>query len=114
MVHINKVMNAVAKYVDTDLVPKLDGWQKWIFGAGVGLLMSGLPSKVDELRKMPIISFMGVIDDKGMVDVERLFNELMKQARKSSITVDLSKMMLPTLTLDHTDVEKIYRYIQEG
>ena len=114
MVHINKVMNAFAKYVDNDLVPKLEGWQKWVFGAGAGLLMSGLPSKIDELRKQPIISYMGVIDDRGMVDVERLFNELMKQARKSSITVDLSKIMLPPLTVDHTDVEKIYRYIQEG
>ena len=114
MVHINSVIRGLSKYVDCDLVPKLDGWQKWALGAGAALIFTGIPAKFDEIRKIPFVSYMAVIDENGMIDVDRVFQELSKQARQSPITVDLSKMFLPPLTVDHTDVEKIYRYIQEG
>lgn len=114
MVHINSVTRGLSKYVDNDLVPKLDGWQRWVLGAGAALLLSNVPAKFGEIRKLPIIAFMDVIDDNGMIDVDRVFQEVSKQARLAPITLDLSKMLLPPLTIDHTDVEKIYRYIQEG
>ena len=80
------------------------------------MLLSGLPKKIDELKKIPIVSLMNVIDDADMVDIERVYQEIMKHARVTPAVIDLSHIfpILPSITIDHTDVEKIYRYIQEG
>jgi hypothetical protein len=118
MVHVNNVLNGIAKYMDRDLYSKMSGVQRWLFGSGSGLLLSGLPNKIDALKKIPLVSFMNVIDDADMVDIDRVYQELMKHARVAPAVIDLSQIfnlpILPSITLDHTDVEKIYRYIQDG
>ena len=67
MVHINSVIRGLSKYVDCDLVPKLDGWQKWALGAGAALIFTGIPAKFNEVRKIPFVSYMAVIDENGMI-----------------------------------------------
>jgi hypothetical protein len=116
MVHVNNVLNGIAKYMDRDLFHKMSGTQRWILGTASGLLLSGLPKKIDEFKKLPIVSFMDVIDASDMVDIDRVYNELMKHARETPAVIDLSYFLpiLPAINVDHTDVEKIYRYIQEG
>lgn len=34
MSSLNEVVNGLKKYVDAEILPKVTGWNKWVFGAG--------------------------------------------------------------------------------
>ena len=40
MYEYNKVINGLSKYIDTEIVDKITGWQKWVVGGGLGIALS--------------------------------------------------------------------------
>ena len=51
------------------------------------------------------------MNDEGMVDVVCIYKELLRQAEHEPVNIEVP--MLGTITLDKSDVEKMYRYIME-
>jgi hypothetical protein len=40
MVSIDKVRAGITAFLENEIVAKMSGWQKWVFGAGLGLAMN--------------------------------------------------------------------------
>ena len=67
------------------------------------------------LKAHPVIMMMGVVDSNDLIDLDLLYAEFKKQAEKGAVTFDVP--VLGPLTLDGSDVNKLYNYIknaQEG
>lgn len=112
MINLNQLQNGIVKYIDNEIVPHINGWQKWVFGAVVSTAMLKTTNVFNALKENPLIKMLEVIDENDNIDIDTIYREFLKQAQKGAITFDVP--MLGALTLNSTDVEKMYRYIKEG
>lgn len=110
MYHYNTVIKGLVKFVDEDLVPKMHGLNKWLFGTGAGIVASKGEHVFHSLKEIELLHTLELIhEDK--VNVSCIYKELLRQAEKGEISIEIP--MVGTIKLDHSDVEKIYRYIIE-
>lgn len=112
MYEYNKVLNGIAKYIDTEIVDKISGWKKWVIGSGVGLALSNMTEVFNQLKNNEFVKLLNIIDKDDKIDVDKIYQELKKQALKGAITFDMP--MLGPITLNEQDVEKLYELIKEG
>ena len=112
MVTYNQVVNGMAKYIDQEIINKIQGWQRWALGAGAGIMMTKGANIFNTLKANPVVKMLDVIDENDMIDIDTIYAELRKQAEKGSATFDAP--MIGTITLTKDDVDKLYRLIKEG
>lgn len=112
MVTYNQVVNGMSRYIDQEIVNKMQGWQRWALGAGAGIMMTKGTNIFNALKANPIIKMLDVIDENDMIDIDTIYTELRKQAEKGAATFDAP--MIGTITLTKDDVDKLYRLITEG
>lgn len=110
MYNYNNVMNGVTKYIDNEIVSKLNDWRGWVLGGALGISLSKFDTVFEELKKNGFVKMLGVVQG-DMVDVDTIYKELKKQASKGSITFSIP--MIGALTLSDKDVDALYRYIIE-
>ena len=109
MVHKSKVLNGIAGYVDDEIVSKMaGGWKAWVVGSIAGLAAAKGGALIDELGKNPMVAALGVIQGEN-IDVDAIYTELLKQAQKSSMTIEVP--VIGPITFGAADVESLYRHI---
>ena len=111
MVSLAQVRKGLTKYIDEEFLLKLNGWQKWVFGALAGVALLRIDEIFNVLKGNEIVKMLGVIDEFDNIDLDTLYAEFSKQARKSAITFTVP--VVGPVTLNGTDVDKLYRYIKE-
>ena len=112
MVTYNQVVNGMSRYIDQEIINKIQGWQRWALGAGAGIMMTKGTNIFNALKAHPIIKMLEVIDENDMIDIDTIYGEIRKQAEKGSATIDIP--MVGSITLTKDDVDKLYRLIKEG
>ena len=104
-------MRGLAQYVDEEIVSKISGWQKWVVGAGLGVALDKGVNIFNELKSNPMVKALEVIDKNDMIDVDTLYKSIKKQAHNNPVT--FSVPMVGVMTLNESDVDKIYEAIKE-
>lgn len=112
MVTLQQVQHGLSQFVSNELTSKMTGAQKWIFGAGAELYIGNIASIFDKLKAHPMVSALGVIDEQDQIDIDKLYQVVLKQADQSPMTIDIP--MVGAFTFGRADVEALYRYIKEG
>lgn len=110
MYSYNQVINGIAKYIDDEILIKLVDWRKWVYGGAVGLILAKGTDVFNNLKNNEFIKMLDIVDKDDMINVDKLYEELKKQAKKSSITFNAP--MLGAITLNEKDVDKIYESIK--
>lgn len=111
MVTLNQVQNGLAKYIDTELLPMIGGWQKWVFGATASVSLTKISNIFNSLKDNAFVKMLDIVDENNMIDIEIIYREFAKQAQHGAITFAVPVINMP-LTLNSTDVDKIYHYIK--
>lgn len=109
MVTIAQVQHGLARYIDEEFIDKMGGWQKWIFGAGAAIAVEQMPQIIEQYKGNEIVKMLGVIDEHDHIDIDKVYNSILPQARKGAVTLNLP--MVGAVTIDDGDVEKLYRMI---
>ena len=113
MVTYNQVVNGMSRYIDQEIVNKMQGLSRWGVGALSGIVLSSKGANIfNTLKANPIIKMLDVIDENDMIDIDTIYTEIRKQAEKSPATFNAP--MIGTITLTKDDVDKLYRLIKEG
>ncbi len=112
MSSLNEVVNGLKKYVDAEILPKVTGWNKWVFGAGVSLMLENSANVFNQLKENPFIKNMGVISKEDEIDIEKLYSVFLEQSKKSAVTFAVP--LLGNLTLKSNDIEKLYNLIKSS
>lgn len=113
MVNFSQVQTGLSKYVDHEIIGKISGWQKWVIGTFVGIALSKSTEVFNQLKQNQFVKMMGIIDADDHIDLDLLYREVKKQAEESgAITFDVP--MMGALTLNETDVDKLYEYIRNS
>ena len=110
MYEYSKVLNGVTKYIDTEIVDKITGWKKWVIGSGVGIALSNATDVFNQIKNNDFVKMLNVIDKDDKINVEKIYKEMKKQAKKGAITFNVP--MIGALTLNEQDVDKIYELIK--
>ena len=106
-----QVMNGVAKYVDTEIVNNINGWQKWVVGGAIGVALTNSTNLFNQLKQNEIVKMLGIIDNEDRIDVDKIYRELKKQAQKSSVTFNAP--LVGMITFTERDIDMLYNYITE-
>ena len=112
MVTIDQAMRGVAKYADNEIIPHLPTGKGIGAGIALALIMDGGKGRILALREHPVVQMMGVMDEEGNIDLERLYNAA--RARVDGKKIPLTIPVIGELRFDVNDVDKLYKYIQEA
>ena len=112
MVTIDQAMRGVAQYADNEIIPHLPTGKGIGAGIALALIMDGGKSRILALKDHPAVQMMGIMDEEGNIDLERLYNAARPRfdGQKLPITVPI----IGELRFDVSDLDKLYRYIQEA
>ena len=112
MVTLAQATAGIERYLDTEILAKIPGWQKWVLGAAASRMLSRSGEIFNTLKSNPVVSAMGVIDEQDQIDIDAVYREFAAQAQRGAVTFDVP--FVGALTLTTADVDKLYRYIIGG
>ena len=111
MVSMNQLQSGICRYVDTELLPHLTGGKRLSLGIYAGLAAENIGKTVLQYKDNPAVKMLNVIDDAGNVDIDRLYSQASKlfaNGEKQIIHIPV----IGDLTVDRTDLEKLYQMIR--
>lgn len=111
MISIEQAKNGLMRYIDTDMLPKLDGVKRIGLGIYAALAGNNLAALAERYANHPAIAMLGVMDDAHNIDLDKLY-EAAIHAFADGDKIILSIPMIGDYTIDHTDVDKLYRYMK--
>ena len=112
MEHLEKVINGSRLYFHNEVLPYINGWQKWVIGIGIDLYIQKIPQLINKYKEDFIIKELNLCDENNNIDVEKAYELLKEQAKANPLTINLSKN--ETLTFTQNDIEKLYNYIKNS
>ena len=112
MVTIDQAMRGAAKYADNEIIPHLPTGKGIGAGIALALILDGGKSRILALKDHPAVQMMGIMDEDGNIDLDRLYNAARPRfdGQKLPVTVPI----IGELRFDVGDLDKLYRYIQEA
>lgn len=108
-----QLKNGILTYVDREVIPHLPTAGKWGMGTVIILATSNYEQIYESLLENTIIKSLGVFDESGSVDTDRLAIALKKSAEKYGKLV-ISVPVIGTMSFSAQDVDKLYAYINGG
>ena len=62
MYEYNKVINAIATFIDEEILTNINGWQKWVLGSGIGIALSDAENLFNTLKNNELVKVLKIID----------------------------------------------------
>jgi hypothetical protein len=105
-----KVMLGITKYIDLEILNKIDGWKKWVVGSGISLALANSNNIFDQIKNNNLIKMLDIIDNNNGINVDKIYTEIKKQAEKSPMNISIP--LIGNITFNSSDVDKLYEYIK--
>ena len=112
MVTYNQVVNGVSRFVDSEILNKIQGIPKIALGVGSGVMLRRGENLFNTLKQNTLIKMLEIIDENDNIDIDVIYEELKKQMENNSMTFNIP--MIGKITLTKDDVDKLYSLIVEG
>lgn len=113
MVSIDTVQSGIAKFIDRDIAPSLNGWDRVLISGAGGLLTANIPNIIAQYAEYPMFKALGVYDkERDAVDVDALYNAA-KPYMGEPIPVQIPVAKI-TIKLGKKELDTLYAYIKEG
>jgi hypothetical protein len=110
-VTVDQFKQGIARYLDSEITSRLQGFKRWLIPLGAVAVIN---AKIDALMSgsnLEMIKATGYVGEDGMIDIDRLYSDLVGVARThGSVTENLP--MLGDVTFSESDIEALRRYIQ--
>ena len=111
MATVEQAMRAVTRFADTEVIPHLPTGKGIAAGIALALIVENGKGQLLKLREHPAVKMMGVMDEAGNVDVEKIYNAARPKLDGKKLPVDIP--LIGELKFDANDVDKLYSMIQE-
>ena len=112
MVTYTQLINGLSRYIDAEIINKLTGNSKLLLGVGAGIALKKGENIYKALQENAIVKMLDLIDKDGNIDIDTVFEELRKQARKQAIEIDIP--IVGILKLNEEDIIKLQNFVKGG
>lgn len=112
MVSIEQVKNGVARYVDEEMVSKMSGLNRWLVGGVAGIAITKAEAIFKHIKNMSFIEMLDIIDDNDMIDIDVIYREFLRQARRGEAVINIP--LIGETKFNEHDVELLYKHITGG
>lgn len=114
MIPMETVQSGIAKFIDRDIAPSLNGWDRVLVAGAGGLLTANIPNIIAQYAGNPVFSALGVIDEeRNMVDIDKLYNAAKPYMGAEPLPIKIPVANI-TIKIGKKDLDTLYAYIQEG
>ena len=115
MVNVGQIKRGLANFVDAEILPKIPAGtlKRTLIGAGIGLYLSNLEKALSGASRSGYVAALGIIDEAGNVDIDRLADEIKRNMPPEGMRIDLDIMgfHLGDMTLHQSDIENLRVHI---
>lgn len=112
MISVDQLMRGVTRFADLEIIPHLPTGKGIGAGIALALLMDGGKERILQLREHPAVQLMGIMDESGSVDLDRLYSAARPKVDGQKLPVTIP--IIGELRFDVNDLDKLYKYIQEA
>lgn len=112
MTTIDQIMRGASRFADTEVIPHLPTGKGIAAGVALTLAMEGGKQQLLALREHPAVKMMGVMDEEGKVDLDRLYSAARPKLDGQKLPVSIP--LIGELKFDVNDLDKLYKYIREA
>lgn len=108
----DQVYSGIEKFMEHEILNKVPGWKKWILGTGLEMALNNAEDIVHNLKDNEFAQMLHLIDEQDRINAADIYAALKKQANTNEVKIDIP--IIGTLTLNESDVDKLYNYIRES
>lgn len=108
MITATEAVSGLARYVDAEILPHVDGWRKIALGAYVGMAGNRAVELLRQAADSPALAVTGAFKGE-QIDIDMIYNEICKRM-DGSMKIDIPA--IGTFTLAQNDVGTIYDYMR--
>ena len=112
-VSVSQVEHGLLRYIDEEFVQKMDGLTKWIVMGAVELVTAKAEHIAETIINHPMVKAVELVDDNGMIDLDMLYESMMKAANKTGAVVEHFPL-IGAVTFTHDDIEKLRKRIMQA
>lgn len=88
MYSVDKVQRGIARYLEIELLPKLDGKEKWIITGIATLALNKMPQLVKQYSEKEVIKLADIMTADA-IDVDAIANAIKPAARQTPATFQI-------------------------
>lgn len=113
MADIAHVRDGFIGFANERVLPHLPQTQQFMAGMLIGLAGSRADVLLNELSGNGTVRALGIIQENGEVDVERLYATAKDQIHRTGY-VELTIPMIGALRFNEADLDALYQHINQG
>lgn len=111
MVSTEQFKRGTINYIERELLPLMQGWKKIAAATYVSLAADNVEKMLLGIKDHPMVAVLGVFDENGMIDEDKLCEALHKQI-DSDICIPIP--VLGEFNFNRADVDKLTQHIKRG
>lgn len=109
----NRVIDGIIRYLNREIFVGLNDWQDIMARVAISRMVGNRDQLKQTLMGNGFLQTLGIVDSRGMVDVEGLADDLRNEIRRKGKLV-IKIPLLGTFTFTESDVDTLYGTIVEG
>lgn len=107
-----QIIKGIVSYADKEIMPVVSTPAKWAIGTAMTMALND-KGKIDVLLNSPVIKMLGIENEDGTYDIDKLYKAMKETAEKYG-KMSISYPVVGTLTFSSQDVELLKKYIEEA
>lgn len=110
MVTVEQLKNGIGTYLQSRLMPRLDGKRQFLLGMVYGLSTNKMDELIAQGAQNPVIRALGVVQENGSIDIDALYNAALAQMQAQG-KVPIEVPLLGMFTFDENDLRELRQMI---
>lgn len=111
--HIDKVIDGIARYIDGEIYSNMNDWQELIARMAVGRVLENKAVLKQKVMDNPYLMSFVLVDSNGDMDVDRFLGDL-KGVISQKGAVQMELPLFGKMKFVPDDVDVLRRYIERG
>lgn len=110
MATTEQIKTGIGSYIQTRLMPRMDGKRQFLLGTVYGLCMSRMDALLAQAAQNPTVRALGIVRENGEIDVDALHSAACAQMQaQGKLTMEIPFM--GTFTFDENDLRELRQMI---
>lgn len=110
MATTEQIKAGIGNYIQTRLMPRLDGKRQFLLGTVYGLCVNKMDTLIAHAAQNPTVRALGVVQENGEIDIDALHSAALAQMQaQGKVSVDIP--LLGAFAFDENDLRELRQMI---